>query len=177
MTVWRRRRPASIEFMRRALERGERLNATSSVLMDLLERYGAWALEAAGTRPPVALVLPEHVARRDAPVRHTTWLPTTERRTTMPDLTTLADAQAPDQRLRGQGQRTAPAWPVRALERGERLTCAGPPGRAAAGLGVSSDIAAVWSGICGARVSDPSNRWPTSTGIGPRTATAAFSRN
>ena len=27
------------------------------------------AREAAGTPPPVALVLPEHVARRDAPVR------------------------------------------------------------------------------------------------------------
>jgi transposase len=87
--------PASVEFMRRAAERGERLRAMTSALTSLLERYGARALEAAigealqrgvphpnavrlalerareaaGTPPPVALVLPEHVARRDAPVR------------------------------------------------------------------------------------------------------------
>ncbi len=87
--------PASAEFLQRAAERGERLRATTSALMSLLERYGARALqaaitealqrgvphpnavrlalelarEAAGTPPPVALVLPEHVARRDAPVR------------------------------------------------------------------------------------------------------------
>jgi hypothetical protein len=87
--------PASVEFMRRAAERGEHLRATTSALTSLLDRYGARALEAAiaeamqrgvphpnavrlalelareaaGTPPPVALVLPEHVARRDAPVR------------------------------------------------------------------------------------------------------------
>jgi len=87
--------PASIEFMQRAVERGERLNATTAALTDLPDRYGARALEAAvseallrgvphpnavrlalerareaaGTPPPLALVLPEHVARRDAPVR------------------------------------------------------------------------------------------------------------
>jgi hypothetical protein len=87
--------PASVEFMRRAAERGERLRVMTSALTSLLERYGARALEAAigealrsgvphpnavrlalerareaaGTPPPVALVLPEHVARRDAPVR------------------------------------------------------------------------------------------------------------
>ena len=87
--------PASVEFMRRAAERGERLRAMTSALTGLLERYGARALqdaigealqrgvphpnavrlalerarEAAGTPPPMALVLPAHVARRDAPVR------------------------------------------------------------------------------------------------------------
>jgi len=87
--------PASALFLQRAAERGEHLRATTSALMNLLERYGARALEAAitealqrgvphpnavrlalerareavGTPPPVALVLPEHVARRDAPVR------------------------------------------------------------------------------------------------------------
>ena len=87
--------PASALFLQRAAERGEHLRATTSALMSLLERYGARALEAAitealqrgvphpnavrlalerareaaGTPPPVALVLPEHVARRDAPVR------------------------------------------------------------------------------------------------------------
>ena len=87
--------PASALFLQRAAERGERLRAMTSALTSLLERYGARALEAAigealqrgvphpnavrlalerareavGTPPPVALVLPEHVARRDAPVR------------------------------------------------------------------------------------------------------------
>ena len=87
--------PASVEFLQRAAERGESLRATTSALTGLLDRYGARALqaamaealqrgvphpnavrlalerarEAAGTPPPVALVLPEHVARRDAPVR------------------------------------------------------------------------------------------------------------
>ena len=89
--------PASAVFLQRAAERGESLRATTSALTltDLLDRYGARALEAAiaealqrgvphpnavhlalerareaaGTPPPVALVLPEHVARRDAPVR------------------------------------------------------------------------------------------------------------
>ena len=87
--------PASALFLQRAAERGESLRATTSALTGLLDRYGARALEvaitealqrgvphcnavrlalerareAAGTPPPVALVLPEHVVRRDAPVR------------------------------------------------------------------------------------------------------------
>jgi transposase len=87
--------PASAVFLQRAAERGEPLRAMTSALTGLLERYGARALEAAigealqrgvphpnavrlalerareavGTPPPVALVLPEHVVRRDAPVR------------------------------------------------------------------------------------------------------------
>ena len=87
--------PASAGFLQRAAERGESLRTTTSALTGLLERYGARALEAAltealqrgvphpnavrlalerareaaGTPPPLALVLPEHVARRDAPVR------------------------------------------------------------------------------------------------------------
>ena len=87
--------PASALFLQQAAERGESLRATTSALTGLLDRYGARALEAAitealqrgvphpnavrlalerareaaGTPPPVALVLPGHVARRDAPVR------------------------------------------------------------------------------------------------------------
>jgi transposase len=87
--------PASAELLKRAGERGDNLGAITSALMRLLERYGAKALqpaihealerdvphpnavrlalerarEAAGKPPPVTLVLPEHVARRDAPVR------------------------------------------------------------------------------------------------------------
>ncbi len=87
--------PASAELLKRAGERGHNLGAITSALMRLLERYGAKALqpaihealardvphpnavrlalerarEATGKPPPVALVLPEHVARRDAPVR------------------------------------------------------------------------------------------------------------
>lgn len=87
--------PASALFLQRAAERGESLRTTTSALTGLLDRYGARALEtaitealqrgvphpnavrlalerareAAGEPPPVALVLPEHVARRDAPVR------------------------------------------------------------------------------------------------------------
>ena len=41
--------PASVEFMRRAAERGESLRATTSALTGLLSRYGARALEAAIT--------------------------------------------------------------------------------------------------------------------------------
>ena len=87
--------PASAELLKRAGERGHNLGTITSALMRLLERYGAKALqpaihealardvphpnavrlalerarEATGKPPPVALVLPEHVARRDAPVR------------------------------------------------------------------------------------------------------------
>ena len=87
--------PASAELLKRAGERGDNLGTITAALMRLLDRYGAKALqpaiaealqrdvphpnavrlalerarEAAGAPPPVALVLPEHVARRDAPVR------------------------------------------------------------------------------------------------------------
>lgn len=87
--------PASAVFLQRAAERGESLRTTTSALTGLLDRYGARSLEAAigealqrgvphpnavrlalervreaaGEPPPVALVLPEHVVRRDAPVR------------------------------------------------------------------------------------------------------------
>jgi transposase len=87
--------PTSAELLRQAGLLGHNLGSITSSLMRLLERYGAQALEvaiqhalarevphtnavrlaleaareAAGQPPPVALVLPEHVARRDAPVR------------------------------------------------------------------------------------------------------------
>ena len=87
--------PASAELLKRAGQRGHNLGSITAALMRLLERYGAKALqpaiaealqrdvphpnavrlalerarEVAGQPPPVALVLPEHVARRDAPVR------------------------------------------------------------------------------------------------------------
>ena len=86
--------PASAELLKRAGERGANLGTITAALMRLLDRYGAKALQAAisealqrdvphpnavrlalerareatGQPPPVALVLPEHVARRDAPV-------------------------------------------------------------------------------------------------------------
>lgn len=87
--------PASTELLRQAAERGHNLGAITAELMRLLDRYAAAALQAAllealargvphpnavrlaleharersGQPPPLALVLPEHVARRDAPVR------------------------------------------------------------------------------------------------------------
>jgi len=87
--------PASAELLKRAGARGENLGSITATLMRLLERWGAAALQAAiaealardvahpnavrlaleraraasGEPPPVALVLPEHVAKRDAPVR------------------------------------------------------------------------------------------------------------
>ena len=87
--------PASAELLKRAGVRGHNLGSITAALMRLLQRYGAAALqmaitdalerdvphpnavrlalerarEASGRPPPVALVLPEHVARRDAPVR------------------------------------------------------------------------------------------------------------
>ena len=87
--------PASAALLQRAGARGHNLGSITAALMRLLERWGAAALqaaisdalerdvphpnavrlalerarEAAGQPPPVALVLPEHVARRDAPVR------------------------------------------------------------------------------------------------------------
>ena len=87
--------PASAQLLQRAGARGENLGSITATLMRLLERWGAAALQAAitealardvahpnavrlaleraraasGEPPPVALVLPEHVAKRDAPVR------------------------------------------------------------------------------------------------------------
>ena len=87
--------PASSVLLQRAGQRGHNLGSITAALMRLLDRYGAAALQAAitdaigrdvphpnavrlalerareasGQPPPVALVLPEHVARRDAPVR------------------------------------------------------------------------------------------------------------
>jgi hypothetical protein len=87
--------PASSQLLQHAGARGENLGSITVSLMRLLDRWGAGALQAAitealargvphpnavrlalerqraasGEPPPVALVLPEHVARRDAPVR------------------------------------------------------------------------------------------------------------
>ena len=87
--------PAAAILLQRAGARGDNLGSITAALMRLLERWGAAALqvaitealardvphptavrlalerarEAAGQPPPVALLLPEHVARRDAPVR------------------------------------------------------------------------------------------------------------
>jgi hypothetical protein len=87
--------PASAALLQRAGARGDNLGSITAALMRLLQRWGAAALQAAitealergvphpnavrlalerareatGQPPPVALVLPEHVARRDAPVR------------------------------------------------------------------------------------------------------------
>jgi transposase len=88
--------PASAVLLQRAGERGHNLGSITAALLRLLQRYGATALqaaivdalardvphpnavqlalerarEAAGRPPPVgALVLPEHVAKRDSPVR------------------------------------------------------------------------------------------------------------
>jgi transposase len=87
--------PAAATLLERAGARGDNLGSITAALLRLLERYGAASLqlailealqrdvphpnavrlalerarEAAGHPPPVALVLPEHVARRDAPVR------------------------------------------------------------------------------------------------------------
>ena len=87
--------PASADFLQRAGARGENLGSITATLMRLLDRWGSAALQAAitealarnvahpsavrlalerarvvsGEPPPVALVLPEHVAKRDAPVR------------------------------------------------------------------------------------------------------------
>lgn len=87
--------PASATLLERAGARGDNLGSITAALLRLLERWGAAALqaaildaldrdvphpnavrlalerarEAAGQPPPIALVLPEHVAKRDAPVR------------------------------------------------------------------------------------------------------------
>ena len=87
--------PASSTLLQRAAERQHNLGSITAALLRLLDRYGAAALqaaileamardvpypnavrlalerarEAAGLPPPVALVLPEHIVRRDRPVR------------------------------------------------------------------------------------------------------------
>jgi transposase len=87
--------PASAVLLQLAGARGENLGSITAALMRLLDRWGSVALQAAitealardvahpnavrlaleraraasGEPPPVALVLPEHVAKRDAPVR------------------------------------------------------------------------------------------------------------
>ena len=87
--------PAAATLLERAGARGDNLGSITATLLRLLDRYGAVALQVAilealqrdvphpnavrlalerarqdsGQPPPVALVLPEHVARRDAPVR------------------------------------------------------------------------------------------------------------
>jgi hypothetical protein len=87
--------PAAATLLERAAARSENLGSITAALLRLLQRYGAAALQGAildalqrdvphpnavrlalerarqdsGQPPPVALVLPEHVARRDAPVR------------------------------------------------------------------------------------------------------------
>jgi hypothetical protein len=102
--------PAAATLLERAAARGDNLGSITAALLRLLERYGAAALqvaivealqrdvphpnavrlalerarEAAGQPPPVALVLPEHVARRDAPVRPHA-LDTYDRRQDHPD--------------------------------------------------------------------------------------------
>ncbi|WP_157271511.1 IS21 family transposase [Azohydromonas aeria] len=87
--------PASAQLLQMAAARGHNLGAITAALLRLLQRYGAQPLqdaildaigrgvphhnavslalerarEAAGLPPPIPLILPEHVARRDAPVR------------------------------------------------------------------------------------------------------------
>lgn len=87
--------PASRDLLTQAAERGEPLGRTVRALTDLLERYGTTELEAAiadalrrgvphpnavqlalerrrqakAEPPPLAVNLPEHVKRRDVPVR------------------------------------------------------------------------------------------------------------
>jgi hypothetical protein len=87
--------PQSLTLLLRAAERGDNLGAITAALLRLLDRYGAAELDAAirealargvphpnavrlalehrrelrQQAPPVALVLPEHVKARDAPVQ------------------------------------------------------------------------------------------------------------
>jgi transposase len=87
--------PASTQLLQMAAQRGHNLGSITAALLRLLDQYGAPALQAAileaiardvphpnavrfalersrersGRPPPLALALPEHVARRDAPMR------------------------------------------------------------------------------------------------------------
>ena len=87
--------PAAPQLLQMAATRGHNLGSITAGLLRLLEHYGAAALQVAlleaigrevphpnavrqalerariqaGLPPPIPLVLPEHVARRDAPVR------------------------------------------------------------------------------------------------------------
>ena len=87
--------PASTELLQMAAQRGHNLGSITAALLRLLDQYGAQPLQAAlleaierdvphpnavrlalerarertGRPPPLALKLPEHVARRDAPIR------------------------------------------------------------------------------------------------------------
>ena len=87
--------PASTELLQMAALRGHNLGSITAALLRLLDQYGAPSLQAAlleaiardvphpnavrlalerarertGRAPPLALALPEHVARRDAPMR------------------------------------------------------------------------------------------------------------
>jgi len=87
--------PATTELLQMAAQRGYSLGSITAALLRLLDQYGAASLQAAlleaiardvphpnavrvalerarerkGSPPPLALALPEHVARRDAPMR------------------------------------------------------------------------------------------------------------
>jgi len=87
--------PASTELLQMAAQRGHNLGSITAALLRLLDQYGAPALQASileaisrdvphpnavrlalerarertGRPAPLALTLPEHVARRDAPMR------------------------------------------------------------------------------------------------------------
>ena len=87
--------PASTELLLMAAQRGHNLGSITATLLRLLDQYGAQSLQAgildaisrdvphpnavrfalersrerSGRPPPLALALPEHVARRDAPMR------------------------------------------------------------------------------------------------------------
>ena len=87
--------PAATELLQMAAQRGYNLRSITAALLRLLDQYGAQALQAAlleaiagdvphpnavhlalepareltGKPPPLALALPEHVTRRDAPMR------------------------------------------------------------------------------------------------------------
>jgi hypothetical protein len=134
-------RPGQRQLLQRAGARGDNLGSITAALMRLLERWGAAALQAAitealardvphpnavrlaleraraasGEPPPVALVLPEHVAKRDAPVRthdlrsydrqpdQQAEHPQTHRRAPMNDTATPAAAARAGRRLRLHG--------------------------------------------------------------------------
>jgi transposase len=87
--------PASTDLLQMAADQGHNLGSITAALLRLLDQYGAQALQAAildavarkvphpnavrfalerarersGRAPPLALALPEHVTRRDAPMR------------------------------------------------------------------------------------------------------------